>query len=75
MAKKQIRYELADLLKDPVSFPKNALNYVLKNKKVVLGEIQSFKGDQIIIRNTFKKKISLNTSDIREVWGEEKVTN
>lgn len=73
MSKKQVRFQISDLHKDPDNFPRTALNYVLKNGKVILGNIQSFTDDKITIRNSFRKKIILEQADIEEIWGEVRV--
>ncbi len=75
MSKKQIRYEVEDLLKKPELFPNRELNYVLRNKKVILGRIQSQVENKITVRNTFNKKITLHIDQILEIWGEEKITS
>jgi hypothetical protein len=70
MSKKQVRIKPSELADQSDQLRNEWLNFILKNGSVFLCQIDKFKQDKIILRNTRLGRITIPLQEIDEVWQE-----
>lgn len=73
MSKKQVRLNLAGILRRKDELVNQPIHLVMKNNAVHFGEIISFDKQKIIFINMMHHRLSLLLQDIREGWFDQSV--